>query len=142
MVRKMAELLEIINNKHTPPATLVLDSNNNLVYQNEKSQAVLYLLSKNWALTDRLGNEPSGVIPVKIFNFCDKLREISAGKYSDKANPIPSLTSIISFGSELYSLRALLLHNSRKSDDASIIVLIENIPSVRKFDLEEIYHEI
>jgi DNA-binding NarL/FixJ family response regulator len=48
------------------------------------------------------------------------------------------LTSTISFGSEAYSLRALLLDNGREpSEPSPIVVLIENISPTQRFDLEK-----
>jgi DNA-binding NarL/FixJ family response regulator len=48
------------------------------------------------------------------------------------------VTSTVSFGSEVYSLRALLLDNDTGPNDSPpIMVLIESISPAQRFDLEK-----
>ncbi len=130
-------LIEIIN-KRSPPGVLVFDQNNRLLYKNEQAETVLYLLSKNWAQLDPSRNGQHGTIPAKVLKLCDELRVTSAAKNPDKTEEIAYLTSTLTFGSEVYSLRALLLDKDIESNDLSpIIVLIEDISPADRFDLEK-----
>jgi len=129
-------LLEIISQR-TPPGVLILDPQNHLLYKNEEAQSVLYLLSKSWAHSGPAGNGHPGTVPVEILTFCNKLRATLAKGHRGKTEQIPCLTSTISVGSEVYSLRALLLDNGREPDEPlPIMVLIENISPAKRFDLE------
>ena len=130
-------LMEIINQR-SPPGVLILDHHNKVLYRNEEAQAILYLLSKIWAHSDHPGNGQSGTVPVEILKLCDKLRATSAANHIDKTEQIACLTSTVSFGSEAYSLRALLLDKDIESKESSpIVVLIENISPAQRFDLEK-----
>jgi DNA-binding CsgD family transcriptional regulator len=131
------KLIKIIN-KRSPPGVLILDQNNRVLYKNEQAQAVLYLLSKTWTRSDPPGNGHSGTIPAELLRLCDKLRATLEANSIVRIEQIPCLTSTVSFGSEVYSLRAQLLDNGTESDGLSpIAVLIENISPVQRFDLEK-----
>jgi len=130
-------LLEIIN-KRSPPGTLILDHNNRVLYKNEEAQTALYLLSKPWMQSSHPRDEQTGTVPIEILELCDKLRATSSAKCIDKTGQIACLTSTVSFGSEVYSIRALLLDKDIKSNDSSpIVVLIESISPAQRFDLEK-----
>ena len=130
------KLIEIIN-RRSPPGVLILDPNNRLLYKNEQAQTTLYLLSKTWTQPAASGNGHAETVPPEILKLCDKLRA-SSTKCINKAEQIPSLTSTASFGSEVYSLRALLLDKDVASKDSSpIVILIENISPTQRFDLEK-----
>ncbi len=136
-ISEEGRLLEIIN-KRSSPGVLILDHNNRLLYKNEEAQTVLYLLSKNWIQSSPPKNERPGPVPVDILKLCDKLRATSTAKLINKTEQIDSFTSTVSFGSEVYSLRALLLDRDIESNDsAPIVVLIENISPAQRFDLEK-----
>jgi DNA-binding CsgD family transcriptional regulator len=129
------KLIEIIN-KRSPPGVLILDHNNRLIYKNDQAQTILYLLSKTWTRSDAVENGHSETVPAEILKLCDKLRAPSSAQY--KAEQIPFLTSTASFGSEVYSLRALPLDKDAKSKDSSpIVVLIEDISPSQRFNLEK-----
>jgi DNA-binding CsgD family transcriptional regulator len=130
------KLIEIIN-RRSPPGVLILDHNNRLLYKNEQAQTTLYLLSKKWTQPEASGNGHPETVPAEILKLCDKLRAPSSTKYINKAKQIPSLTSTASFGSEVYSLRALLLDKDVASKESPIVVLIENISPTQRFDLEK-----
>lgn len=132
------ERLREIINKRSPPGVLILDQNKTVLYKNEEAQTILYLLSKTWMQSSHSGNGQPGTVPVEILKLCDKLRATSAAKPMDKAEQIAFLTSTVSFGSEVYSLRALLLDKELGSQESSpIVILIENISPTQRFDLEK-----
>jgi len=130
-------LIEIIN-RRSPPAVLILDPNNKILYKNEEAQTVLYLVSKTWIRSSLPGNKKPGSAPVEILKLCDKLRATSAARPIEKTEPMACVTSTVSFGSEVYSLRALLLDNDTGPNDSPpIMVLIESISPAQRFDLEK-----
>jgi len=131
------KLLEIIN-KRSSPGVLILDHDNRVLYKNEEAQTVLYLLSKTWIQSSLSRNEPPRSLPAEILKLCDKLRATSAAKAIDKTDQIACVTSTVSFGLEIYSLRALLLDKGTEANDSSsIMVLIESISPTQRFDLEK-----
>jgi DNA-binding CsgD family transcriptional regulator len=130
-------LLEIVN-RRSPPGVLILDRHKNILYKNEEAQTILYLLSKSWMHPEQSENGHPGMLPTEILKLSDKLWETSSVHSTDETEQIPCVTSTVSFGSEIYSLRALLLDTSTEFKNRSpIIVLIENISPAQRLDLEK-----
>jgi ATP/maltotriose-dependent transcriptional regulator MalT len=137
VVPEQEKLIELIN-RRSPPGVLMLDRNNRVLYKNDQAQTILYLLAKTWTQPTSPENGSSGTVPAEILRLCDKLRAASSGKNINKAEQIPSLTSTVSFGSEVYSIRALLSDRDTEPTDTSpIVVLIESISPAQRFDLEK-----
>lgn len=130
-------LLQVIS-KRSPPGLLIFDHNNRVLYKNEQAQTIFYLLSKNWTRSNPAANEQPQAIPSEILELCNKLRAASASKNKDQSDRIACLTSTVSFGLQLYSIRGLILDKDVESQNPpSIAILIENVSQAQRFDLEK-----
>ena len=126
----------------TPLGMLILDPHNNLLYKNDEAQSIFYFLSRSREQSGYASDGRPGTVPVEVLNFCDKLRAPLAEERNGKTAKLSCFTSTIMFNSEVYSMRGLRLGESREPDESAlIIVLIENISSIQRFDLEKTRHE-
>jgi DNA-binding CsgD family transcriptional regulator len=124
-----SEELQLLVRRRTPPGTLILDANNQVIYSNGHAKKIV---GRFPAATDRPSAFP---LPDTLLNLCDRLRALCAETMPNALETAAEINQLAFQDGGVYLFRALRLDShDEATPPMRILVLLERVSQRPRVD--------